>query len=58
MNIREEVHEGIFAALGGPTYETIAELKFLRIAGVDAVGNFLSSSNDPISTVLLNSALN
>ncbi|CAG0912651.1 unnamed protein product [Notodromas monacha] len=38
MNIQHEVHEGILAALGGPSYETVAELKFLRLAGVDAVG--------------------
>ncbi|KAK6630853.1 hypothetical protein RUM44_003023 [Polyplax serrata] len=32
------VHEGIYACLGGPNYETIAELRMLRQNGVDAVG--------------------
>jgi purine-nucleoside phosphorylase len=32
------LHEGIYAQVAGPSYETGAELKFLRIAGADAVG--------------------
>jgi purine-nucleoside phosphorylase len=32
------VHEGVYAQVAGPSYETGAELKFLRIAGADAVG--------------------
>jgi purine-nucleoside phosphorylase len=32
------VCEGIYCALTGPTYETPAEVKFLRTIGVDAVG--------------------
>lgn len=32
------VRKGIFTAVTGPNYETIAEIKFLRIIGVDAVG--------------------
>ncbi|XP_059089097.1 purine nucleoside phosphorylase-like isoform X2 [Tigriopus californicus] len=31
-------HEGVYAMLGGPNFETVAELKMLRICGVDAVG--------------------
>lgn len=30
--------EGVFAAVSGPTYETHAELHYLRIIGADAVG--------------------
>jgi purine-nucleoside phosphorylase len=33
-----EVVEGVYAAMGGPTYETPAEIRFLRTAGADAVG--------------------
>ncbi len=32
------LHEGVYAVVGGPSYETGAELKFLRAAGADAVG--------------------
>lgn len=32
------LHEGIYAMVGGPNFETRAELKFLRIIGADAVG--------------------
>ena len=32
------LHEGVYAVLGGPSFETPAELRFLRMAGVDAVG--------------------
>jgi purine-nucleoside phosphorylase len=30
--------EGVYAAMAGPTYETPAEVKFLRTIGADAVG--------------------
>ena len=32
------VHEGVYAMVSGPSYETSAELRFLRLAGADAVG--------------------
>jgi purine-nucleoside phosphorylase len=32
------LREGVYAVVGGPSYETGAELKFLRMAGADAVG--------------------
>jgi purine-nucleoside phosphorylase len=32
------VHEGVYAMLGGPSYETPAEVHFLRLIGADAVG--------------------
>ncbi|HXX79867.1 MAG TPA: purine-nucleoside phosphorylase [Ktedonobacteraceae bacterium] len=32
------LYEGVYAQVAGPSYETGAELKFLRIAGADAVG--------------------
>ncbi|XP_042226111.1 purine nucleoside phosphorylase-like isoform X2 [Homarus americanus] len=38
MNLTNVVQEGVYVMLGGPTYETVAELNMLRIIGVDAVG--------------------
>jgi purine-nucleoside phosphorylase len=32
------LHEGVYAGLAGPSFETPAELRFLRLAGADAVG--------------------
>ncbi|MDP8925082.1 MAG: purine-nucleoside phosphorylase [Chloroflexota bacterium] len=32
------VYEGVYAAVAGPTFETRAEMSFLRIVGADAVG--------------------
>ncbi len=32
------LHEGVYAQVAGPSYETGAELKFLRTVGADAVG--------------------
>ena len=34
------LHEGVYAMLGGPNFETVAELRMLKICGVDAVGKF------------------
>jgi purine-nucleoside phosphorylase len=31
-------HKGVYAMLGGPTYETPAEARFVKAAGADAVG--------------------
>ncbi len=33
-----ELDEGVYAALSGPSYETPAEIRFLRIIGADLVG--------------------
>jgi purine-nucleoside phosphorylase len=32
------LQEGVYAMVGGPTYETMAEIRFLQRAGADAVG--------------------
>ena len=38
MGIENDLHEGVYICLGGPNFETVAELKMLKSWGVDAVG--------------------
>jgi len=38
MRMEGVVREGIYVMVGGPNYETVAELKMLRALGVDSVG--------------------
>jgi purine-nucleoside phosphorylase len=38
MGMQDETHVGVLTCLGGPNYETVAELRMWRILGVDAVG--------------------
>lgn len=33
-----EIHEGVYAAMSGPSYETPAEIRYLRTIGADVVG--------------------
>ena len=36
----EAVHEGVYAVVGGPNFESVAEVKMLRLMGADLVGIF------------------
>jgi purine-nucleoside phosphorylase len=36
--LRMEIQEGVYAALSGPSYETPAEIRYLRTIGADLVG--------------------
>jgi purine-nucleoside phosphorylase len=38
LNMDQFIREGVYMMVGGPTYETIAETRLLRILGGDSVG--------------------
>ncbi|KAJ3602828.1 hypothetical protein NHX12_030574 [Muraenolepis orangiensis] len=38
MGVASLVHEGVYAMVGGPNFETVAEARLLHSLGVDAVG--------------------
>lgn len=38
MGIENEFRTGVYTCLGGPNYETVAELRMWKLLGVDAVG--------------------
>uniref|UniRef100_UPI00292A5E16 Purine nucleoside phosphorylase n=1 Tax=Kluyveromyces lactis (strain ATCC 8585 / CBS 2359 / DSM 70799 / NBRC 1267 / NRRL Y-1140 / WM37) TaxID=284590 RepID=UPI00292A5E16 len=38
LNIERKIHEGTYSYVHGPTFESRAESRFLRLAGTDAVG--------------------
>jgi purine-nucleoside phosphorylase len=37
-SLQRSIHEGVYAFVGGPTYETRAECRMLRMLGADLVG--------------------
>jgi purine-nucleoside phosphorylase len=43
MDIESCVHEGVLACTGGPSYETVTELRAMKLLGIDAVGKSLTS---------------
>lgn len=38
LNMDNIIREGVYTCLGGPNFETVAELNMLKMVGVDAVG--------------------
>ena len=38
LGLEEIVREGVYAMVGGPSFETVAECRFLRLVGGDAIG--------------------
>jgi purine-nucleoside phosphorylase len=39
LRLEGVIREGVYTMVGGPNYETVAELNLLRELGVDSVGN-------------------
>lgn len=38
LGMNDFVHEGIYTMVGGPNFETVAELRLMKLLGIDAVG--------------------
>ena len=45
LKIDDRTHTGILTCLGGPNYETVAELRMWKLLGVDSVGMSIVSPN-------------
>ncbi|KAF5288292.1 hypothetical protein FQA39_LY04060 [Lamprigera yunnana] len=46
-DFENDVCEGIYACVGGPSFETVSEIRMLKIIGADAVG--MSTANEVIA---------
>ncbi|XP_050519148.1 purine nucleoside phosphorylase-like isoform X1 [Diabrotica virgifera virgifera] len=38
LGLEKDIHEGVYTCLGGPNFETVAELRMLKMWGADTVG--------------------
>ncbi|XP_066250909.1 purine nucleoside phosphorylase isoform X1 [Euwallacea similis] len=38
IGLGDKIHEGVYTCIGGPNFETVAELNMLKMLGADAVG--------------------
>lgn len=53
MGVENVFRKGVYTCLGGPNYETVAELKMWTMLGVDAVGMSTVSSSIPMQRMSL-----
>jgi purine-nucleoside phosphorylase len=44
MGIGHQIQEGVYTCLGGPSFETVAELAAMKILGIDAVGKLTTNT--------------
>ncbi|KAJ8898081.1 hypothetical protein PR048_003441 [Dryococelus australis] len=44
LSLDKHVHEGVYACVGGPSYETIGELRMMKMMGANAVGQYAYSN--------------
>lgn len=52
MGLEKNIHEGVYTCLGGPNFETIAELNALKTLGADSVG--MSTVHEVITAIHCN----
>lgn len=43
MGIEGSLHEGVYSCVGGPNFETVAELAAMKILGIDAIGELTAN---------------
>jgi purine-nucleoside phosphorylase len=44
MGIEDRLHEGVYSCIGGPNFETVAEIRAMKVLGIDAIGEFTTNT--------------
>jgi purine-nucleoside phosphorylase len=50
LGLSSSLKEGVYIQMGGPQFESVAELRMLKVMGVDAVGK--NDACGPVACVL------